>query len=128
MGRVPGPPARPREEVLLVLGVRVGLGIALNYAGFDAIKLLFTSAVINGVLAPPLILIVLLLTSDRAVMGAAAIHGRWRSLDGPRSASWRRPPSACSSLLDAHAGWCRFWSSSGRAPLWRPAPRVTPRC
>jgi Mn2+/Fe2+ NRAMP family transporter len=43
----------------------------LNYAGLDAIKLLFTAAVINGVLAPPLILILILLTSDRAVMGTA---------------------------------------------------------
>jgi Mn2+/Fe2+ NRAMP family transporter len=43
----------------------------LNYAGLNAIKLLFTTAVINGVLAPPLILIVLLLTRDQTVMGAA---------------------------------------------------------
>lgn len=47
----------------------MALGIALNYAGLNAIKLLFTTAVINGVLAPPLILIVVLLTGDRTVMG-----------------------------------------------------------
>jgi Mn2+/Fe2+ NRAMP family transporter len=55
----------------LFLGAAMALGIALNYAGLNAIKLLFTSAVINGVLAPPLILIVLLLTGDRTVMGDA---------------------------------------------------------
>jgi Mn2+/Fe2+ NRAMP family transporter len=55
----------------VVLVVAMGLGIALNYAGLDAIQLLFTTAVINGVLAPPLILIVLLLTGDRTVMGDA---------------------------------------------------------
>ena len=49
----------------------MALGIGLNYAGLNSIKLLFTSAVINGVLAPPLILIVLLLTRDRTVMGHA---------------------------------------------------------
>jgi NRAMP (natural resistance-associated macrophage protein)-like metal ion transporter len=54
-----------------VLAVAMALGIALNYAGLDAIKLLFTTAVINGVLSPPLILIVLLLTGNRAVMGTA---------------------------------------------------------
>jgi NRAMP (natural resistance-associated macrophage protein)-like metal ion transporter len=59
------------KRFYIVLAVSVVLGIALNYAGLDAIKLLFTAAVINGVLAPPLILIVLLLTSDRAVMGKA---------------------------------------------------------
>jgi NRAMP (natural resistance-associated macrophage protein)-like metal ion transporter len=64
---------RPRraKKFYLVLAVSVAIGIALNYAGLDAIKLLFTTAVINGVLAPPLILIVLLLTTDRAVMGKA---------------------------------------------------------
>jgi NRAMP (natural resistance-associated macrophage protein)-like metal ion transporter len=55
----------------VVLAVSVVLGISLNYAGLDAIKLLFTAAVINGALAPPLILIVILLTCDRAVMGKA---------------------------------------------------------
>jgi Mn2+/Fe2+ NRAMP family transporter len=53
----------------VVLTFSVVLGIALTYTGLDAIKLLFTTAVINGVLAPPLILIVLLLTNDPSVMG-----------------------------------------------------------
>ena len=64
---------RPRraKKFYIVLAVAMALGIGLNYAGFNAIKMLFTTAVINGVLAPPLILIVLLLTGDRAVMGDA---------------------------------------------------------
>jgi NRAMP (natural resistance-associated macrophage protein)-like metal ion transporter len=52
-----------------VLGVSVALGLALDFAGFDAVKMLFWSAVANGVLAPPLIVIVVLLTSDAGVMG-----------------------------------------------------------
>jgi len=59
------------KKFYLVIAVAVALGIALNYFGFDAIRLLFTTAVINGVLAPPLIVIVLLLTGDRTVMGDA---------------------------------------------------------
>ena len=64
---------RPRraKRFYVVLMTATLLGVALNYAGLNAIKLLFTTAVINGVLAPPLILLVLLLTSDRAVMGDA---------------------------------------------------------
>jgi NRAMP (natural resistance-associated macrophage protein)-like metal ion transporter len=64
---------RPRQakKFYIVLAVSMALGIALNYAGLNAIKLLFTTAVINGVLAPPLILIVLLLTGDKTVMGQA---------------------------------------------------------
>jgi Mn2+/Fe2+ NRAMP family transporter len=37
--------------------------------GLDAVKMLFWSAVVNGILAPPLILLILLLTADRKVMG-----------------------------------------------------------
>jgi Mn2+/Fe2+ NRAMP family transporter len=59
------------KKFYIVLTVAMVLGTALNYAGLNAIKLLFTTAVINGVLAPPLILIVLLLTGDRTVMGDA---------------------------------------------------------
>ena len=45
------------------------LGLVLDYAGFNAVKMLFWSAVLNGVLAPPLIVLVVLLTSNRKVMG-----------------------------------------------------------
>jgi Mn2+/Fe2+ NRAMP family transporter len=55
-----------------VLAVAMALGIALTYVGLNAIKLLFiTAVIINGILAPPLILIVLLLTRDHTVVGAA---------------------------------------------------------
>ena len=64
-------PPRRAKKFYVVLVVAMVLGIALNYAGLNAIKLLFTTAVINGVLAPPLILIVVLLTRDRTVMGDA---------------------------------------------------------
>jgi Mn2+/Fe2+ NRAMP family transporter len=39
------------------------------HVGFNAVKMLFWSAVINGLLAPPLILLVILLTSSHKVMG-----------------------------------------------------------
>jgi NRAMP (natural resistance-associated macrophage protein)-like metal ion transporter len=48
------------------------LGLGLDYAGFNAVKMLFWSAVLNGVLAPPLIILVVLLTSSRKVMGDRA--------------------------------------------------------
>ena len=52
-----------------VIAVAVVVGLALNYAGLNAVKMLFWSAVVNGVLAPPLIVLVVLLTSNSAVMG-----------------------------------------------------------
>ena len=47
----------------------MALGLALDFAGLDAVKMLFWSAVANGVLAPPLVVIVVLLTTDATVMG-----------------------------------------------------------
>ncbi len=52
-----------------VMGVAMALGLVLDYLGFNAVKMLFWSAVINGLLAPPLILLVVLLTSNHKVMG-----------------------------------------------------------
>jgi NRAMP (natural resistance-associated macrophage protein)-like metal ion transporter len=52
-----------------VMGVAMALGLALNFIGLNAVKMLFWSAVINGLLAPPLIFLVILLTSNRKVMG-----------------------------------------------------------
>jgi NRAMP (natural resistance-associated macrophage protein)-like metal ion transporter len=62
---------RPRgaKKFYSVLGVAMLLGLAINYVGLNALKMLFWSAVTNGILAPPLILLILLLTSDRTVMG-----------------------------------------------------------
>jgi NRAMP (natural resistance-associated macrophage protein)-like metal ion transporter len=53
-----------------VIAAGLLLGLALDYAGINAVAMLFWSAVLNGVLAPPLIVIVLLLTSNPKVMGS----------------------------------------------------------
>ena len=52
-----------------VLAASVVLGLALNAMKLNAVKMLFYAAVVNGVLAPPLIVLVTLLTSDERVMG-----------------------------------------------------------
>ncbi len=62
---------RPRvaKEFYAVLAAAVVLGLALNYLKVNAVKMLFYAAVVNGVLAPPLIILVTMLTSDQRVMG-----------------------------------------------------------
>jgi NRAMP (natural resistance-associated macrophage protein)-like metal ion transporter len=45
------------------------VGLGLNFAGVHVIDMLFWSAVINGILAPPLIVLIVLMASDPAVMG-----------------------------------------------------------
>ena len=52
-----------------VIGLAMALGLGLNYAGLNAVKMLFWSAVLNGALAPPLLILVVLLTSRADVMG-----------------------------------------------------------
>lgn len=63
---------RPRlaKKFYTVMGAAMILGLALNYAGISAVKMLFWSAVLNGVLAPPLIALVVMLTSSKQVMGS----------------------------------------------------------
>jgi NRAMP (natural resistance-associated macrophage protein)-like metal ion transporter len=52
-----------------VIGIAMALGLGLNYAGLNAVKMLFWAAVLNGALAPPLLILVVLLTSRADVMG-----------------------------------------------------------
>jgi len=63
---------RPRRarNFYAVIAAGLALGLALDFAGFNAVWMLFWSAVLNGVLAPPLIVIVLLLTNSTKVMGS----------------------------------------------------------
>jgi NRAMP (natural resistance-associated macrophage protein)-like metal ion transporter len=60
---------RSARKFYAVMTIAMALGLLLNYLGFNAVKMLFLSAVINGLLAPPLILLVILLTSNHKVMG-----------------------------------------------------------
>jgi NRAMP (natural resistance-associated macrophage protein)-like metal ion transporter len=57
--------ARPFYSVIVL---SMALGMAMNYLGWDAVPMLFWSAVVNGVLAPPLIVLVILLTADSKIM------------------------------------------------------------
>jgi len=52
-----------------VVSAAMVIGLILNYAGFNAVKMLFWAAVLNGVLAPPLIVLVVLLTCNKKIMG-----------------------------------------------------------
>jgi NRAMP (natural resistance-associated macrophage protein)-like metal ion transporter len=52
---------------VLALATALGLGMILLH--FDPIRALFWSAVINGVLAGPLMIVILVMSADRGVMG-----------------------------------------------------------
>jgi Mn2+/Fe2+ NRAMP family transporter len=62
-------PPRRAPRFYSIIAVAMILGLALNYLKINVVQMLFWTAVINGVLAPPLILLTVLLTSDSKVMG-----------------------------------------------------------
>jgi Mn2+/Fe2+ NRAMP family transporter len=69
--RAPSLGKKPRlaPGFYMVIVAAMAVGLALNFAGLNAVRMLFWSAVLNGVLAPPLVVLVVLLSSDKRVMG-----------------------------------------------------------
>ena len=57
----------PTFYAIIVIGI--GIGIGLNYIDIDPIKALFWSAVINGVVAVPVMTILMILSSRPSIMG-----------------------------------------------------------
>ena len=56
------------------------LGVVLNFVHIDPIKALFWSAVINGVAAVPIMVMIMLLASRRTAMGEFVIHAGLRTV------------------------------------------------
>lgn len=57
----------------LVILVAMGIGLLLNFGGVDPIRGLYLAAILNGLAAPPLILLMLILSNSKRIMG------RWTS-------------------------------------------------
>ncbi|MGH7619144.1 MAG: divalent metal cation transporter, partial [Gemmatimonadaceae bacterium] len=64
-----------------VIAVAMLAGTVLSFAHANAIKLLIGSAVVNGMLAPPLIGVILMVCNNRDVMGAHR-NRRWLNMMG----------------------------------------------
>ena len=58
-----------------VLAVSVLLGIGLNFTPLNPIRALYWSAVINGLLAPPVMVLLMLLVRKERVMGKLIVEG-----------------------------------------------------
>lgn len=56
------------KKFYAVVALSMLVGMSLDYMGFNAIKMLFWSAVLNGMLAPPLIIIILFVCNNKRVM------------------------------------------------------------
>ncbi|MDQ2929447.1 MAG: divalent metal cation transporter [Gemmatimonadota bacterium] len=67
-----GMDAKPHQarNFYIVIAASMLIGVALTFSPIDPIRLLLWSAVINGILAPPLIIIVLMICNNSKVMGS----------------------------------------------------------
>lgn len=62
--------AKPFYGVIILATIA---GMAINFLGIDPINALFYNAVLNGIIAPPLLVLVMLVARDRKVMGDQTI-------------------------------------------------------
>lgn len=69
--------AKPRtaKEFYALIAVSTVVGMAINFVGINPIKALFWTAVINGILAPPLLVLIMFVANNKKVMGERA-NGR----------------------------------------------------
>jgi Mn2+/Fe2+ NRAMP family transporter len=62
----------PVQEKLfyLVISLSMMIGVAINFAGINPIQALYITAVINGVLAPPLLIVIMHIANNKTIMGS----------------------------------------------------------
>jgi len=73
-------PAQAKEFYLALGAATVG-AIVIDLVGVSAVDALFWTAVINGFLAPPLLVVIMLIANNKKVMGRH-VNGRWMNVLG----------------------------------------------
>lgn len=72
---------RPRQAVgfYSIIGIAIGTGLLLNFLHLDPVKALFWAAILNGIVAAPLMTVIMMMASNRKVMGKFVIppYLRW---------------------------------------------------
>jgi Mn2+/Fe2+ NRAMP family transporter len=64
-------PFRNAKAFYGVISVSMVIGALLNFAGIAPFRLLYLTAVLNGVMAPPLIVLIVLMAGNKKIMGAS---------------------------------------------------------
>jgi Mn2+/Fe2+ NRAMP family transporter len=74
---------KPREakQFYAVIAIATLLGVLINFTGINPITALFWTAVINGLIAPPLLVVIMLVANNKRVMGDR-VNGRVTNLLG----------------------------------------------
>ena len=57
------------KELYGVIAVSTSIGMLINFIGVNPIDALFWTAIINGFLTPPLLILLMLIANNRAIMG-----------------------------------------------------------
>jgi NRAMP (natural resistance-associated macrophage protein)-like metal ion transporter len=75
--------AKPHEARLfyITIGIVTVLGVSLNFLGFNPMKALVWSGIVQGFSTPPLLFLILLMTNNRKVMGER-VNGRLTNVLG----------------------------------------------
>jgi Mn2+/Fe2+ NRAMP family transporter len=64
-----------------VIAFATGLGAAINVVGINPIKALYYTAVLNGLVTPPLLWMILLMSNNRTIM-QESVNGRVANILG----------------------------------------------
>jgi len=65
----------------LVIALATGIGLLLNFIGINPMKMLLYTAVLNGIVAVPLLAVILHIANNRRVMGEH-VNGYWSNILG----------------------------------------------
>jgi Mn2+/Fe2+ NRAMP family transporter len=69
------------KQFYAVIVIATIIGMALDFLGINPIDALFLAAVINGLLAPPLLVLIMLISNRRDIM-AARVNNGWTNVAG----------------------------------------------
>ena len=72
---------RGAKQFYIIIVLATIAGMLINFLGINPIAALFWTAVINGVLAPPLLVLLMLVANNSKVMGER-VNGGWLNLGG----------------------------------------------
>jgi Mn2+/Fe2+ NRAMP family transporter len=66
---------KPQEAIRFYLAITVAtlIGLSLNFMHIDPVKALFWAAILNGLVAAPLMVVIMVMASSRKVMGKLVI-------------------------------------------------------
>ena len=73
------PGQAPRFYAIIAISTLIGM--LINFVGINPIRALFWTAVLNGVISPPLLVVIMLVANNKKVMGKR-VNGRFANIGG----------------------------------------------